>query len=140
MAILAGLLAAGLWGCPIPYDPRIVSIETVERSYAAGDTVVVRLVNIGDDDLTYFPCGTFLDRKELTPRVHWITMAPAAVEAPCLDVLVGLAAGATDSVRYILPADVRSGIYRYRFDDLYRDGAQLPVGDRSSHSFRVDVP
>jgi hypothetical protein len=138
----AALLAAGLLlsGCPIPYDPRIVSIETVERTYAAGDAIIVVLVNIGEDPLTYSPCGTFLDRKEFAGGVHWVTIAPAAPPAPCQDVLLGLATGATDSVTYLLAGDTPSGIYRYRFDALYRDGEQLPVGDRSSHSFGVTLP
>ncbi|MGH7753195.1 MAG: hypothetical protein ACREN5_10285 [Gemmatimonadales bacterium] len=137
----AAVLVAGLplAACEIPYDPRIVSIEATARTYVAGDSVRVRLINISGEELVYSRCEVFLERKDLTPSVRFLTVAPAA-DPNCAGSSTPLAAGQSDSVTFRLAADLPSGIYRYRFDALYRGQELLPLGDRASHTFGVQLP
>lgn len=93
------VLSAFLVGCSSALAPsdRLAAI-TRSIVYQAGDTVVVRLLNLSNERLSYTTCQPTLMRQDAS---GWVAVAPESF--PCGGVGRFLAAGAIDSASVFVP-------------------------------------
>jgi hypothetical protein len=111
-----------------------VRIQSAEASYAAGDTAVFTMENIGSTEVNYNACPFTLERRAGS---GWLTV-DVNRDMICDDALGLLNPGTTrDLLRRQLP-NVPPGTYRYRFDSIYESGSErLPLATRVSNGFDI---
>ncbi len=127
-------LGAFLVGCTSTVEPRDrLAAVTQSVVYHAGDTVVVHLLNLSDETLSYSTCHPTLMREE---AAGWVAVTPDTI--PCGGVGRLLEAGAADSARVIVASNLPTSIYKMIFEDVSTaSGAALRLSERETNPFRI---
>jgi hypothetical protein len=128
LALVAAFASSLLQACGNDTGPdvRPVRIEPERARYSPGETVTLRLVNLGTEDVRFNVCPALLQRLD---AAGWVDVPVSGPNCP--DIAYALAAGTTATGRaHPLPATLQDGTYRYRVDVLAPSGLPLPVGLR----------
>jgi hypothetical protein len=114
----------------------LLVVTTQLLEYHPGDSVLVRFVNLGDQQLVYNACFAGLSRRVASA---WVVVSDTS-SLPCRAFALGLLPGAIDSTRFGLSANLASGVYKYVFDRTNfttLDGVGVANSDRESNPFQV---
>ena len=92
-------------------DPDDVFLRLDQSVYAAGDTVILRLVNESGETIDYNLCDNLVQRLV---GDDWVDTLYGRQGRLCPLVLYRLRHGASDTYPTILDAETPAGTYRYR--------------------------
>ena len=122
--------------CSSSVEPSALLVTSTQRlQYNAGDSVVVRFANLGDETIDYNACFATLQRRA---GAVWQDLGPATGDVPCLGNTFHLQAGAVDSVIFGLTSNQPAATYRYALSSFRRnDGSPLSLSDRTTNPFLV---
>lgn len=119
------VLAVAALGCDGgPAAPAGVHLSTDRATYAAGEIVAVTITNTRATEFRGDLCRSTLERR----GGKWATVRRPLAYDVCLARGFSVPAGSAGTVSVLLPTELATGTYRWRFGDL---------GDRATPPFAV---
>ncbi len=133
-AVALALLAGACERSPVSVGPGL-TITTSQTAYAAGELIVTRIANTGDEPLAYDPCMEELQQQLATGE--WSHQGVRFCTAE-LRAALTIAPGAVqlDSVR--TPIDLPAGTYRLLYAIGRLHGGLLYEAVRASNLFTLE--
>lgn len=115
----------------------VVLVQTPSAEYAAGDSVLLSIRNVGRVIIGYVPCPLLLDRRVGT---RWVEHRPPLLSV-CDAIVLGIEPGEVRPQPARLPEALPTGTYRFRFESLAPAeqffATKLPLEFRVSNPFVV---
>lgn len=140
-SLLIGVLSCSPGSGLTEQAPRVVGpaalrVTTDRSSYAVGDALTVRFLNVSESSVFLNRCDGVLERRSAAGQ--WLAIMPAAGDVPCRDILEGLAPGAFFTRPFDLATSLEAGMYRFRFKTALDSRQQLlPESSRVTNVFTV---